>query len=270
MKDMLNNAISSIKIELLGGMEMLRSTLTKTSSPPELQTAVASPGRRSMPDIPRTPIASQSTSVKTITPLTASSDTNQPNSIQLVPSFASTLRHDAPPGRGGDGIGSGDGGNGGDGFQTVPPRGRTKSTSAEMRQKAKTPLRSRSKIVIGKRVNDGQISWRGADMTVSRYIGNVDMEAQSDDIRTFIEGKGVRVIELEQNTTQHQRFKSFRLCIKKGDIEKIDNPDFWPQDVKVRQYFRPRTSRTTGSRNQWRQGATDNETDSASTVQAEN
>lgn len=103
-------------------------------------------------------------------------------------------------------------------------------------------------------------------MTINRYLGNIDMDAKTDEIRTFIEGKGVKVIELEQNATKHQRFKSYRLRIRKADVSKTDDPEFWPTDVMVRQYFRPKTTR---NGEQWRNSAADKDGDGVSTESKE-
>ena len=108
--------------------------------------------------------------------------------------------------------------------------------------KAKPQLISRQRkpqnLVIGKKVSDGIISLKGADLTSSLYIGNVDMSFGIDDIRTFIEGQNVTVIELEDIARRHNRFKSFRLCLKRKDMDVIRDPNFWPEGIIVRKFFR--------------------------------
>ena len=58
------------------------------------------------------------------------------------------------------------------------------------------------------------MSWRGADLTINFYVGNVDINADVSVIKEDIEAQGAKVIELEELQRRHNRFKSFRLCIK--------------------------------------------------------
>ena len=93
-------------------------------------------------------------------------------------------------------------------------------------------------LVVGKKVNDGLLSLRGADLTVSFYVGQIDNAVVVNDLRTFIEGQNVKVVELEELERKHNRFKSFRLCIRKRDIESIKDADFWPEGIVLRKFFR--------------------------------
>jgi hypothetical protein len=58
---------------------------------------------------------------------------------------------------------------------------------------------SRSKTVIGKKVNNGEISWRGADLTIDRYVGLVGVNDDNNEVRKFIEQGGVTVVEFLEN-----------------------------------------------------------------------
>jgi hypothetical protein len=75
----------------------------------------------------------------------------------------------------------------------------------------------------------------------------VEVEASGDSIRTYIKQKGVNVVELEENSTHHERIKSFRLWVWYSDLGSIDNPNFWPEAVVVRHFFRPRLNNRTNS-----------------------
>ena len=48
------------------------------------------------------------------------------------------------------------------------------------------------------------------------------------------------MVELETLDTKHQRFKSFRLRIKRSDLERVEDSEFWPEGVLVSPFFRPR------------------------------
>ena len=92
--------------------------------------------------------------------------------------------------------------------------------------------------MIGKKVAQGLLSWKGADLTVNFYVGNVDISTPRDVIKKSIVDQGIDVVELAEIPRRHNRFKSFKLCIRKKDVEKIKDPDFWPEGVVLRRYFR--------------------------------
>jgi hypothetical protein len=95
-------------------------------------------------------------------------------------------------------------------------------------------------LIIGKKVTDGLISLRGVDQTVNRYVGNIDVNPQDEDVKKHLREGGVEVVELERLPNKHQRFKSFRLRIKKKDLQTIENSEFWPENVVLRFFRRPR------------------------------
>ena len=103
--------------------------------------------------------------------------------------------------------------------------------------------RSRKPLLVGKKVSDGRLSWKGADLTANFYVGrvnnNVDPKMIIDDIETL----GVRVIEFEELKLSHSRFKSFRLCIRKSEASKLLVEDFWPEDVVIDRFFKGKNAK---------------------------
>ena len=63
------------------------------------------------------------------------------------------------------------------------------------RQSGKPPTGSRggrsNSIVIGKKVNAGVVSWKGADLTITKYIGRCAMGTTTDDIKATLEANSV-------------------------------------------------------------------------------
>ena len=96
--------------------------------------------------------------------------------------------------------------------------------------------------MVGKKVSEGLLSWKGADLTASLYVGNIEVNANTDDIKAYIENQNVKVVELEDIARKHNRFKSLRLVIRKKDFDLIKNPDFWPEGIIVRKFFRKQTT----------------------------
>ena len=89
-------------------------------------------------------------------------------------------------------------------------------------------------------MSDGLLSIKGADLTTNKYVSRFHMDTTENELRQFISQKDVTVVELESIKTTHNRYKSFRLCVKRSDLDKIEDADFWPQGVIVCRYFRPR------------------------------
>ena len=82
------------------------------------------------------------------------------------------------------------------------------------------------------------MSWKGADLTSNYYIGHVSMDTDPKLIVTDIESMGVRVIEFEEIQRKHNRFKSFRLCIRKADFSKLLSiDDILPDGVILDHFF---------------------------------
>ena len=106
----------------------------------------------------------------------------------------------------------------------------TKSDSAPRRGKKNT-------VVIGKKVSGGEVSWRGADLTVPRYIGRVALGTTTEDVKSLLIDNGVDVVSLDPLSLKHNRFLSFKLVIKKSQLPLIENPDFWPEGVMVGRWW---------------------------------
>ena len=128
-----------------------------------------------------------------------------------------------------------------------PGRGRNLAASGRPTPKTIPNPRSSSQnrrqtdLVVGRKVVAGLVSCRGADLTTSVYIGHFDSSSTANGVEALIKEQGVGIVELEPLHQTHQRFKSFRLCIRKVDMTKILNPDFWPEGVVVRRFWRGKT-----------------------------
>jgi hypothetical protein len=92
-------------------------------------------------------------------------------------------------------------------------------------------------VIIGDNINAGLVSWKGVDLTLSRYIGRVPIEMSTEVIMNYLNGRGVDVIELTPNETKNNRFLSFKLVIRKSHLHILEDDDFWPKDVVVNHFF---------------------------------
>ena len=86
-------------------------------------------------------------------------------------------------------------------------------------------------------MSDGRLSWKGADLTANYYIGRVNVDVDPKMIVDDIESLGVKIVEFERLELKHNRFKSFRLCIRKSDFSKLLIEDFWPEEVILDRFF---------------------------------
>ena len=111
----------------------------------------------------------------------------------------------------------------------------------------KSRASSRPRTIIGKSVRDGLTSVKGADLTVNKYIGRFHNNSTVENVRQYIEGQGVTVVELEKIDTKHHRFKSFRLRVKRTELERVEDGEFWPEGVIVSPFFRPRINDQVGA-----------------------
>ena len=124
----------------------------------------------------------------------------------------------------------------------APPQAPSGSTICHNDKKKSNKSRprnaSRPRTIIGKSVNDGLMSAKGADLTVNRYVGRWHNDSTTDAVKDFISKQNVTVVELEELETKHGRFKSFRLRIKKTQLSLIENEDFWPKGIILSPFFR--------------------------------
>ena len=95
-------------------------------------------------------------------------------------------------------------------------------------------------VVIGKKPSSGAMSWSGANLTVTCYIGRVDLSVDKDVIRNDLVNMGVNVIEFKPNETHHQLSKSFKLVVNRKDFEFLSSEDKWPEGVVFRRFRLPR------------------------------
>ena len=129
-------------------------------------------------------------------------------------------------------------------------------TSTSASTKASHPRRNRSRskndhstVFIGSKVNAGQMSFKGADLTVDRYLGHVNVDANNDEIRDYIVNSGVKLVDFHENPRSHSSFKSFKITVRRSDLPTMESNTFWPEGVVFRNFFRPKGQR---NNSRWR------------------
>ena len=113
------------------------------------------------------------------------------------------------------------------------------SNTRQRRDRSKSQNRNPT-IYIGSKVTSGEISFKGADRTVDRYIGSIDVDADNNEIKKFITDAGVKIIDFPRT---HSSFKSFKISVRRSDLPTLEQDNFWPAGVVFRNFFRPRGQR---------------------------
>ena len=81
------------------------------------------------------------------------------------------------------------------------------------------------------------MSLKGADLTVAKYIGRLDNETQADDVKGLLEEKGVDVVSIDPIKAKHDRFKSFKLVVKRSQLSIVEDAELWPTGVIVGRFW---------------------------------
>ena len=74
----------------------------------------------------------------------------------------------------------------------------------------------------------------------SFYVGNVNINTKLEDVKAMIEEQGVAAVNLEELQRRDNRYKSFKLVIRKKHIYAIKDPNFFPKGISVRKWYSPR------------------------------
>ena len=231
--DSLQLCLDNLKTDILSSLKLCASAETVQISPlpttmenPPHEPSLLSPPIPSAP--PLLPTAPTHSQVDART-----GDTSAANTLPSLPSLPSLAS-----------VVSGKGGTGPT-RQQRPPNG-SRATS-QVRDRSKSRNRATSTVYVGNKVASGQISFKGADLTVDRYVGHIDVNADNDEVKAYIENSGVRLIDFQENPRTHSSFKSFKITARRSDLPMLERDDFWPTGVVFRNFFRPRQRRDTSA-----------------------
>jgi hypothetical protein len=89
-------------------------------------------------------------------------------------------------------------------------------------------------------VNSATLGWKGADLTVERYLGRVGINKDNEMVKKHIQDAGITVVGFEEYSRIHKRFKSLKLTVKQSQLKQLENPQLWPEGVILCNSFYPR------------------------------
>ena len=78
-------------------------------------------------------------------------------------------------------------------------------------------------------------------MTMDLYLGHFDVGTSMEVVKFNLEDQKVDVVDLQELQMSHNRFKSFKLTIRKKDFDTMQSDAFeLPEGVVVRRFFQKR------------------------------
>ena len=90
-------------------------------------------------------------------------------------------------------------------------------------------------------MNAGVLSWKDSDLTMAKWIGRAALGTTVDNIRATVESNGAEVVSVEAIETKHGRFASFKLVVKKSQLDIVENGDIWPDGVLIGKWWSPKS-----------------------------
>ena len=110
-------------------------------------------------------------------------------------------------------------------------------------QPSGTPIRQRKPSIQAKMGKDGAEELLAAD--VALVASGVSKDATAEQLKEFVERKGIKVVEVEKLTKDEAetRTNTFKIVVKTADYEKAMDPEVWPYRVGVRHFKPPKRSR---------------------------
>ena len=88
---------------------------------------------------------------------------------------------------------------------------------------------------------------KGAELTVYKHVGHFHNDETVDGLCEFIANRNVTMVESEPLEMKHKRFKLFCLRIKRADLTKLEDVEFWPEGVIFSSFFRSRAEDRRGA-----------------------
>ena len=96
------------------------------------------------------------------------------------------------------------------------------------------------KIIAGTRESEHGSGLSGVQRTFDVFVGGSDLETSEDDNKTFCSSNEVTEKKCESIPTKSEWYKSFKVSVLLGNMDKLLNTNIWPRCVFVRKFFRAR------------------------------
>lgn len=95
--------------------------------------------------------------------------------------------------------------------------------------------------VFGTKINCSKFT--GAPRILDVYIGRCNKDTVNDNIFEHCVEAGIRPVKCEALPIKSEWYCSFKLTVNASDRETLMTPDFWPDGIVARKYYRPRVAK---------------------------
>ena len=129
-----------------------------------------------------------------------------------------------------------------DGFTLVQRR--PKSSNRKQDGPSREQRGPRPAAVRGTKVS-GNMKLRGTKRVADVYVGNVDLESNSDDVAQYVLDEfNVTVDKCVELKSKYEviKWKSFKVTVNLGDRNLLLKAENWPESVIVRKFYAPRSN----------------------------
>ena len=85
-----------------------------------------------------------------------------------------------------------------------------------------------------------------ADMTL---VFNVAQDCSVDTIKSYISDNGVQVLDIRRLSKEEWNHQSFCVTVHHAKETNVSYPEFWPEDIGYRRFFKKRINQQNNERN---------------------
>lgn len=128
-----------------------------------------------------------------------------------------------------------------DGFR-IPPEQLRKLKRQQRRNSAGSPQKSKPKAVFGTKQS---MLIRSAPRCHDLFVFRVHRDISDDTLRDFLKNEGVTIHDLELVSWQDATTKSYRITLESPDLDSVLKPEFWPDGIGCRRFFKKKTTKDT-------------------------
>ena len=72
------------------------------------------------------------------------------------------------------------------------------------------------------------------------FLFRLNKEATDDKIRDFVDDETMNVVEIECMSQEHYYTKSYRIVLQGNDLDRVHEPEIWPEGVCCRRFRKTR------------------------------
>jgi hypothetical protein len=108
-----------------------------------------------------------------------------------------------------------------------------------------TVRRKPRKVTIGKSKEHGKTNLLQSAPEPRRYafVYRVAKTVTVDNMKDYLKSEYIRYYDVECMSNEDAKFKSFKLEIPKTSVDKVFNPETWPENIYVRKFIMPKQIR---------------------------